>query len=179
MRRCGVVTRGRTIQGTPFWAKAFQCTITTDGGQPTLMNESTCTTTAKDAENKPCIRCDATATTSVKLVLILLRWNLYPRLLLLLRGPSFVDLRSWTFAPSMSLTPPSKECTNEVLRGVHERKLVHERSLGYSNINHKKKTINLETNSAPNNNQTSSCHLLAMQSIWCWLLEPNLSWQRT
>ena len=112
---------------TPFWAKAFQCTITTDGGQPTLMNESTCTTTAKDAENKPCIWCDATATNSVKLVLILLRWDLYPRLLLL-RGPSFVDLRSWTFAPSMSLAPPSKECTNEVLRGVHERKLVHERS---------------------------------------------------
>ena len=33
---------------TPFWAKAFQT--------------HTCTTTAKDAENKPCIWCDAMAT---------------------------------------------------------------------------------------------------------------------
>jgi hypothetical protein len=47
---------------TPSWAKAFQCTITTDGGKPTLMNKSTCTTTAKDASDKPCIWCDATAT---------------------------------------------------------------------------------------------------------------------
>jgi len=132
MRRCGVVTRGRTIQGSPFWAKAFQCTITTDGGQPTLMNESACTTTAKDADNKPCIWCDATATNSVKLVLILSHSTTHD-------SSTYVDLRSRTFAPSMSLTPPSKDCTNEVLRGVHERKLVHERSLGYSNINHKKK----------------------------------------